>query len=135
MKLFRFHRDSSSTRGGFNLVEASFTIGVLSLGFLTLAPLLSAGLKSARSSRDDRVSAQIARTLVEEAKQGTLGGGTLYLDEQGVACIPPGAAFAVQTTTQAVGNSASRLTLRVTPVGLPDHAQIYAVVLPDPAQN
>jgi type II secretory pathway pseudopilin PulG len=135
MKLFRFHRDSCSARGGFSLVEASFTIGVMSFGLLTLAPLLGLGLKTARHARDDRASAQIARTLIQEAKQGTLGAGTLYLDNQGAACNPLGAAFTAQPTTLAMGVSTSRLTLLVTPIGAPDRARVYAVVLPVPAQN
>ncbi len=135
MKLIRFHRDSRSARGGFNLVEASFTIGIMSVGFLTLAPLMGLGLKTSRWARDDRASAQIARTLTEEAKQGTLGTGPVYLDDQGAACTPLSAAFIVQPVTQAAGSSASQLALRVTPVGAPGRARVYAVVLPVGAEN
>lgn len=135
MKRFRFHRGSRSARGGFNLVEASFSIGIMSVGFLTLAPLLGFGLKTSRWARDDRISAAIARTLAEEERQGTLGGGTAYLDEQGQPCRPQDAAFVVQPVTQPAGNSATELTLRVTPVGAPGHARVYAVVLPVGAEK
>jgi len=135
MKRIRFHRGRCSTRGGFNLVEVSFTIGILSLAMVTLGPLLGVGLKTSRGARDDRTSAQIARTLTEEAKQGTLGTTTLYLDDQGEACSPLDAAFVVQPVTQPAGTAASQLALRVTPVGAPGHARVYAVVLPVPAQN
>ncbi len=107
----------------------------MSFSFLTLAPLLGLGMKTARLARDDRASAQIARTLVEEAKQGTLGTSTAYLDDQGTPCSPVDAAFVVQPVTQATGNAASQLTLRVTPVGAPGRARVYAVVLPVANQN
>jgi type II secretory pathway pseudopilin PulG len=96
MKGFRFHHGRCSARGGFNLVEVCFTIGVLSLAIVTLGPLLGMGLTKSRSARDDRMSAQIARTLTEEAKQGTLGTATVYLDDQGTACSPLNAAFVAQ---------------------------------------
>ena len=135
MKLMRFQRGSFSGRGGFNLVEASFTLGIMSLSFLALAPLLGFGMKAARWARDDRASAQIARTLMEEGRQGTLGTAIVYLDDQGTACSPLNAAFVVQPVTQATGNLASQLTLRVTPVGAPSRARVYAVVLPVADQN
>jgi 2-keto-3-deoxy-6-phosphogluconate aldolase len=116
-------------------VEVSFTVGIMSFSFLTLGPLLGLGMKTVRLARDDRASAQIARTLIEEAKQGTLGAGPVYLDDQGAACSPVSAAFVVQPVTQAAGNSASQLTLRVTPVGAPGRARVYAVVLPVAEQN
>ncbi|HEX4140658.1 MAG TPA: hypothetical protein VHY09_09945 [Candidatus Methylacidiphilales bacterium] len=135
MKRIRFHRGSRSARGGFNLVEISFTLGILSLAAVTLGPLLGVGLKTSRGARDDRASAQIARTLAEEAKQGTLGSGPVYLDDQGAACSPLNAAFVAQPVTQSAGNSVSQLALRVTPVGAPGHARVYAVVLPAGAEN
>lgn len=135
MKRIRFHRGNRSTRGGFNLVEVCITIGIISLAILVLGPLMGLGLKNSRIARDDRASAQIARTLAEEAKQGTLGSGTLYLNDQGAACSPLSAAFIAQTVTQSAGNSASQLALRVTPVGAPGHARVYAVVLPVGAEN
>ena len=135
MKGFRFHRGKSSARGGFNLVEVCFTIGVLSLAIVTLGPLLGMGLKTSRGARDDRMSAQIARTLTEEARQGTLGTATVYLDDQGAACSPLSAAFVAQPVTRSAGNVGSQLALRVTPVGAPGHARVYAVVLPVDAEN
>jgi Tfp pilus assembly protein PilV len=135
MKLFRFHRGGSRTRGGFNLVEVSFTLGLLSVGFLTLAPLMGMGLKSSRWARDDRITAQIARTLTEEEKQGTLGAGPVYLDDQGQACNPTSAAYIVQPTVQSAGSAASQLVLRVTPACASQRAWDYAVVLPAGAEK
>jgi len=135
MKLFRFHRGGCRARGGFNLVEATLTIGIMSFSFLTLAPLLGLGMKTARFAGDDRGSALLARTLVQEARQGTLGIVPQYFNDQGAACTPLEAAFMVQPVTQAIGNSASQLTLRVTPLGAPDRARVYAVVLPASVQN
>jgi uncharacterized protein (TIGR02598 family) len=135
MKRIRFHRGNRSTRGGFNLVEVCITIGIISLAILVLGPLMGMGLKNSRTARDDRESAQIARTLAEEAKQGTLSSGTLYLNDQGAACSPLSAAFIAQAVTRSAGSSASQLALRVTPVGAPDHTRVYAVVLPVGAEN
>jgi len=89
MKLFLFHQGSKQRRGGFSLVEATFSIGLMSFGFLTMAPLLGLGLKTARLARDDRATAQIAQTLIEEAEQGTLPSGTVYLDIQVNLCRSP----------------------------------------------
>jgi uncharacterized protein (TIGR02598 family) len=135
MRLILLHRDSRSARGGFNLVEASLTLGILSFSFLTLASLLGFGMKTARMARDDRASVQIARTLIEKARQGTLGTGPAYLDDQGTACNSNSAAFIVQPVTQVVPNSVPQLMLRVTPVGAPSRARVYAVVLPVANQN
>jgi len=135
MKGFRFHRGRCSARGGFNLVEVSFTIGVLSLAIVTLGPLLGMGLKTSSNARDDRMSAQIARSFAEQAKQGALGSGTVYLNYQGLACNPPSAAFVVQPVIQSAGGVGSQLALRVTPVGAPGRARVYAVVLPVAAEN
>jgi type II secretory pathway pseudopilin PulG len=135
MKRNGFHRGSRTKRGGFSLVEACFTIGVLGLGFVTLVPLAGLGLKTARGARDDRESAQIARTLVEQERQGTLGSGPVYLDDQGAASSPTSAAFVAQPVTQQMANGASQLMLRVTPVGAPNRARFYAVVLPVAAEN
>jgi uncharacterized protein (TIGR02598 family) len=135
MKLFLFHRSKKRDRGGFSLVEATFSIGLLSFGFLTLAPLLALGLKSARGARDDRTTAQIAQTLVEEAKQGTLATGTTYLDIQGTQLgSNQAAAYSAQGTFQAVAgcSSLTRLTLQITPLGAPDRTRIYAVVFQTP---
>jgi len=91
-------------------------------------------LKTARFARDDRATAQIAQTLTEEARQGTLASGTAYLDFQGNACSFAQATYSAQSTFQPVTGSASltRLTLRVTPLGAPDRVRIYATVFPAP---
>jgi uncharacterized protein (TIGR02598 family) len=136
MKLFRFHHGRKYRRGGFSLVEATFSIGLLSFGFLTLAPLLALGLKTARLARDDRATAQVAQTLIEEAKQGTLASGTVYLDIQGTALNSSQAAvYTAQSTsvTPYQGNaSLTQMTLRVTPLGAPDRVRTYAVVYQAP---
>ena len=116
-------------------MEVCFTIGVISLALLTMAPLMGFGFRSSSWARDDRVSAQIARTLTQEARQGTLGTGPVYLDNHGEACSPLNAAFIAQAVTQPAGNSASQLSLRITPLGAPGHVRIYAVVLPAGAEN
>jgi uncharacterized protein (TIGR02598 family) len=131
MKPFSFTSGKSTKRGGFSLVEATLSIGLLSFGFLALAPLLAVGIKSSRYARDDRASAQIAQTLIEEAKQGTLTTGSVYLDDQGNACSPKQAAFSA-TTALATTPILSRVTIQVTPVGAPNRARTYAVVLPTP---
>ena len=119
-------------------MEATFSIGLMSFGFLTLSPLLALGLKTARLARDDRSTSQIAQTLIEEAKQGTLASGTVYLDIQGTplnsANSTPMAAYAAQSTSQTVMGSSSltQMTLQITPLGAPDRKRIYAVVFPTP---
>jgi uncharacterized protein (TIGR02598 family) len=136
MKPFRFHHGRTYQRGGFSLAETTFSIGLFSFGFLSLAPLLALGLKTARLARDDRDTAQIAQMLIEEAKQGTLASGTVYLDVQGTALNSPQmAAYTAQTTSQTAVERASltQLTLRVTPLGAPDRTRIYAVVFQTPA--
>lgn len=110
-------------------METAFSIGLLSCGFLILAPMLALGLKSARLARDDRESAQIAQTLMEDARQGTLGSGTLYLDGQGNNCGSNQAAYSAQSATATLAPSLSRVTLRVTPVGAPDRMRTYVVVV------
>jgi uncharacterized protein (TIGR02598 family) len=132
MKLFRFQSAQRRKRGGFSLVEATFSIGLMSFGFLTLAPLLALGMKTARMARDDRATAQIAQTLIEEARQGTLPSGTVYLDIQGTPLnSAQAAAYAAQSTavTPYQGNAAlTQMTLQVTPLGAPDRMRTYAVV-------
>jgi type II secretory pathway pseudopilin PulG len=132
MKSFRICSGKKTRRGGFSLVETTFSIGVMSCGILVLAPLLALGLKTSRLARDDRSSAQIAQTLMEEARQGTLAAGTIYLDEQGNSSVQAQAAYTVQQASVPLGGSVFRLTLRVTPVGAPDRARIYAVVMQAP---
>ena len=121
-------------RGGFSLVEAAFSIGLMSFGFLTLAPLLNVGLKTARVARDERATAFIAQTLVQEAKQGSLPMGTVYFDSEGAICSFGQAAYTAQSTSQPVAGSPAltQTALRVTPLGAPDHARTYAVVFQAP---
>ena len=78
MNSFRIHSGAKKRRGGFSpdsASEATFSIGLLSFGFLTLAPLLALGLKTARLARDDRAAAQIAQTMIEEAQAGDARAG------------------------------------------------------------
>ena len=133
MKFLRIRSGKKKQRGGFSLVEATFSIGLLSFGFLTLAPLLALGLKTARLARDDRATAQIAQTQIEEARQGTLAPGTVYLDIQGATLnSAQTAAYSAQGTSSTVAGSLTRLTLRVTPLGAPDRVRTYAVVFQTP---
>jgi uncharacterized protein (TIGR02598 family) len=136
MNSFRIGSGGKKQRGGFSLVEATFSIGLFSFGFLVLAPLLALGLKTARLARNDRATAQIAQTLIEEAKQGTLATGTVYLDIQGtVLNSAQAAAYTAQNTpvTPYLGNaSLTQMTIRVTPLGAPDRVRIYAVVFQVP---
>jgi uncharacterized protein (TIGR02598 family) len=134
MKLFCFH-GGRRQRGGFNLVEATFSIGIFSFGFLTLAPLLALGMKMARLGRNDQATAQVAQTLIEEAKQGTLATSVIYFDIQGNPLTSAqSAAFTVQSTSQLVSgsNSLTQLKLQITPLGAPDRARTYAVIYPTP---
>jgi uncharacterized protein (TIGR02598 family) len=130
MKPLLFRRRRSTAHGGFNLVEATLSLGLLSFGFLALAPLLAVGLKTARLTQDNRGTALIAQSLMEEAKQGTLSAGTAYFDFQGNPINSPQAAYSAQSTLLPVTGSATliRLTLRITPLGAPDRARTYAAV-------
>jgi uncharacterized protein (TIGR02598 family) len=139
MNPFRIGSGEKKKRGGFSLVEATFSIGLFSLGFLTMAPLLALGLKMARVARDDRATAQIAETLTEEAKQGTLTSGTVYLDIQGTPLTSANsiqtAAYSAQSgsVTPYQGSAAlTQMTLRVIPLGAPDRVRTYAVVYQTP---
>jgi uncharacterized protein (TIGR02598 family) len=136
MNSFRIYSGEKTHRGGFSLVEATFSIGLLSFGFLTLAPLLALGMKTARLARDDRATAQIAQTLIEEARQGTLVSGTVYLDIQGTTLgSAQTAVYTAQSTliTPYLGNALlKQMTLKVTPLGAPDRTRIYAVVFQAP---
>lgn len=129
MKLFLFNRGRKK-RGGFSLVECAFSIGIVSFGILTLAPLLALGMKTSRFARDDRATAQIAQTLIEKARQGTLAPGTAYLDFEGASCPSSQAAFTAQSTSTSVAGqiTLTQTTLRLTPLGAPDQARTYAVV-------
>jgi uncharacterized protein (TIGR02598 family) len=141
MKLFYFKSGQKRAKSGFNMVETTLSLGVMSFGFLALVPLLALGTKTARQARDNRATTQIAQTLIEEARQGTLFPGTIYLDDQENPCPRAEAIYTVQATLQPItGGPAdmagtsfpTRLTLQVTPRGAPDRARIYAVVLPAP---
>jgi Tfp pilus assembly protein PilV len=135
MKSFRIQSGEREKKGGFTLAEAIFSIGVFSFGFLSLAPMLALGLKLARQARDDRGTALVAQTLIEEAKQGTLASGTVYLDDQGTALNSSQAAvYAAQSTSQTATASASltQLTLQITPLGAPGRVRIYAALFPTP---
>ncbi len=130
MKEVFFRLCSGPTRGAFSLVETTLSLGILSFGFLTLAPLLAIGLKTARQAHTSQEMAQIAQSMVEEAKQGTLTNGTTYLDFQGNPATLSQAAYSAQSTlVLSTNNSAlTRLTLRITPTGAPDRARTYATV-------
>ena len=116
------------------MVEATLSIGIMSFGFLALISLLALGAKTARQARDNRATTQIAQTLIEEARQGTLSSGTICLDGQGNPSTSIQAIYTVQALLQPITGVASpmRLTLRITPTGAPDRARIYAVVLSTP---
>jgi type II secretory pathway pseudopilin PulG len=136
MKQFRF-KLGRQRRRGFSLVEGVLSLGIISFGFLALAPLLVLGLGSAHLARENRATAQIAATLIEEAKQGTLGTAPVYFDSTSQPCSLNQAAYAVQPAEQTVaitGGTAPliRLTLRVTPIGMPGAARTYADVFPTP---
>jgi len=128
LSLLRCRRDN--TRGGFSLVETTLSLGVLSVGFLTLASLLAVGLNTAKRAHGSRDTTQIAQSLVEEAKQGTLVAGTTYFDFQGNPISSSQAAYLAQSAFQPVTGNATltRLTLRIMPLGAPDQARNYAVV-------
>ncbi len=121
-------------RGGFSLVEATFSLGLLSSAFLILAPLLALGFKTARLARDNRATAEIAQTLIEKARQGTLATGTAHLDFQGNVCTSDQAVFTEKSTLAPfAGNTMlTQLTLQVTPMGAPDRVRTYAVVFQAP---
>jgi uncharacterized protein (TIGR02598 family) len=131
MNPFLFPSRKKSARGGFSLVEATLSLGLMSFGFLALSPLLILGLKTSHDARDDRTSAQIAQTLIEEAKQGTITeDGSSYLDYEGNPVSSVDADYTALATFQPISStySVKRLTLRVTPRGAPDRAQTYAVL-------
>ena len=119
-------------------MESTFSIGLFSFGILTLVPLLGVGMKGARLSRDERATAQIARTLFDEARQGMLalgpGAKTLSFDDQGDALdSSQSVAYVATCTPQLIGNGAlTRLKVQITPQGAPDRPRIYAVVLQTP---
>lgn len=130
MKFFRSTRIKS--RRGFSLAEAALSIGVLSFGFLSLAPVLGLGLNSTRQARDNGISAQIAETFSDQARAGTLIAGTAYCDDQGAACSRAGACYQTRTTLDAMAGNCTRLTIQVIPLANPNRPLDYAVVLPPP---
>ena len=136
MKQFRF-KIGRQRRHGFSLVEGVLSLGVVSFGFLALAPLLVLGLGSAHLARENRATAQIAATLIEEAKQGTLATGPIYFDSTPQPCGLSQATYAVQPLEQSTAVAGGtgpliRLTLRVMPIGMPGAARTYADVFPTP---
>jgi type II secretory pathway pseudopilin PulG len=135
MKQFRF-KCGRQRRSGFSLVEGVLSLGIISFGFLALAPLLVLGLGSSHLARENRATAQIAATLIEEARQGTLGAGPLYLDSASQPCGVGQAAYTALPTEQSVVAEGLgpliRLTLRITPTGMPGAARTYADVFPTP---
>jgi uncharacterized protein (TIGR02598 family) len=130
MKFFRPARIKNDR--GFSLVEASLSVGVLGFGVLSLAPMLGVGLTGARQARDSRISAQIAETLSDEARDGTLTAGTTYCDDQGVSCPAAVACYQIQTTQDALAGSCTRLTIQVTPIAARSRPLDYVAVLPPP---
>jgi uncharacterized protein (TIGR02598 family) len=129
MKTFRSARTKKSCLG-FSLVEASLSVGILGFGFISLAPLLSVGLTTARQARDGRISAQIAETFADQARDDTLTAGSTYCDDQGAACPATSACYQVQATLNTLAGNCTRLTVQVTPVATPNRPLDYAVVLP-----
>jgi uncharacterized protein (TIGR02598 family) len=124
---------------GFSLVESVLALGIMSCGVLALAPLLTLGLNSAQVARGDRMMAQIAETMIEQAKQGTLTAGTFYLDSESNPCPAAQAAYIAQgsladfSADGSTGAPLTQLTVRVTPRALPHTVRIYADVFPTPA--
>jgi Tfp pilus assembly protein PilV len=128
MKFFRLARIRRSQ--GFSLVEAAFSLGVLSFGFLSLTPLVGLGLTSSRQARNGQLTAQIAMNFAEQAREGMLTAGSGYCDNQGAACASTTACYRTQTTETTLAGNCTRLTIQVMPIGNPTRAQDYAVVLP-----
>jgi len=120
----------------FSLVEAALSVGILSFGFLSVVPLVGLGVNSARQARTNRVAAQIAETLIQQAQQGTLAAGTVYFDSaENSLPTAVGACFQAQSSlvtgvAAPGGGTLTRLTVQVTPLGAPARSQFYAVVLP-----
>jgi len=128
MKVFRSARIKA--RQGFSLVESAISLSILSFGMLSLAPLVGLGLTSARQARDSQLTAQIATTIAEQAREGTLTNGVGYVDNQGAVCGSSTACYQTQTTESTVAGNCTRLTIQVAPIGNPNRVQAYAVVLP-----
>jgi type II secretory pathway pseudopilin PulG len=134
MKPIRFPTRRTA-RQGFSLVEGVFSLGVMSFGFLALAPLLVVGMKGAQAARETRTSAVIATGLAEQARQGVAVTGRLYFDSAGQSCAVASAAYLAQATVQPLSPPATTLSiasLRVTPLGRPANVRTYADVFPTP---
>ena len=126
-----FHPMRRKKRLGFSLVEAAFSVGVLSFGFLSLVPLVGMGMTSARQAHDNRAMTQIAETFIQNARQGTIASGVSYLDNQENPCARAGACYQVTLTPNATAMPPlTRLTVQVTPLATPNRSQFYAVLLP-----
>ena len=139
MKRFFSLTRPRKNRLGFTLVEAVLSVGVISFGFLALAPLLAVGMSGARQARENRTTAQIAATLIEQAKQGNLTTGTSYFDSTGNASTAAQAAYRAQESisacsgTSAAGGPLNRLILQVSPMDSANGVRNYAdVYLPAP---
>ena len=130
MKFFRSARIKNGA--GFSLVEVTLSVGVLGFGFISLAPLMGLGLTTARQARDGRISAQIAETLTDEARDGTLMPGSAFYNDEGVLSPAAGACYQVRTALNALAGNCTRLTIQVTPVATSNRPLDYAVVLPPP---
>lgn len=133
MKHFFLTIHRRESRRGFSLVESVLSVGIMSFGFLALVPLLALGMNGARMAQENRAMAQIAGTLIEEAKQGTLAAGPLYFDSASNPITAAQAAYTVQesVTEFAPGLNGSgplsRLILRISPRELRG-TRIYADV-------
>jgi len=128
----KFFRTLCNSRRGFSLVEASISIGIVSLGFVTLVPMLGLSLSTARHSRDTATAAQIAQTIEAGARGGLLATGSGYRDGEGQPCSPAQARFRTQVTATTLAGDCTRLAIQVTAVDSPDRPSSYAVVLPPP---
>ena len=132
MKTYLFHDGKSNARGGFSLVEAMLSLGLLSFGLLSMVALMEVGLRSARVAHDKRDTTQIAQTLIEEGKQGTLAHGTSYLDFEGNPVSSTSAAYTAVSTFSSVPGNLTRITLLITPVGAPTRARTFAALFSNP---
>jgi type II secretory pathway pseudopilin PulG len=140
MKRFSPRRARAASRG-FSLVETVLSIGLMSFGFLSLAPLLGVGLASSHLARANRETTQIAATLIESAKQGALTAGTATLDQQGDPCSAAQAVYTARSLLQTVTSTGSpaatgpltRLTLQITAVAHPAAPRTYTALFLTPA--
>jgi len=109
-------------------VEATFSIGLMSFGFLTLAPLLALGMKTAgwrgmtgfRANRPDVDRGSQAGNARVRAR-------FIWMSKAPPA-VPPKRPTRCKATSQSLATSPQPLPFGSTPIGAPDHARIYAVV-------